>query len=83
MQRREAVGIAVEHVELVRELVDDHVVARHARLDIRGHRHVLVRQDHRPAEPGLARHGVARHVHHARLVDGLALGSELRDCCKP
>jgi hypothetical protein len=78
VQRRKAVGIAVAHVELVRELVDHHVVARHAQLLVGGHRHVFVREDHRPAEPRLAGHRVLREVDDARFVHFLALRGELR-----
>jgi hypothetical protein len=47
---RKAVGVTVEHVELVRHFVDDHVVPRFLR-DIE---HIRLRQDHRPAPPNIA-----------------------------
>jgi hypothetical protein len=50
MQRRYAIGLAAEHVELVHELVHDHVesLAAAARFDL------APRQDHRPLLPCFA-----------------------------
>ena len=78
MQGREAVGFAVAHVELVRELVDHDVVAGHARILVARHGDVLVGKDHGAAQPRLARHGIVGEVDDAGFVHDLALGRELR-----
>ena len=56
MQRRKAVGVAVQHVELVRELVQHHVDAVGPAAGF----NVGNRQHQRPRVPGLPRPGVAR-----------------------
>ncbi|CAM2150903.1 hypothetical protein PT2222_250027 [Paraburkholderia tropica] len=66
---RMTVGFAVEHVDLVRELVDDDVVGVAAV----GHLRVFPREDHRAAFPRLAARVVLDFMHHAVLVlHGLA-----------
>src|SRR5690606_18056330 len=68
MQRRQTVDGAVQQIQLVSELVRDHVVALAlpARLD------VLPREDYRARVPRLAAQYVVSDVHHAGLVDMLA-----------
>jgi hypothetical protein len=63
----------------VRELVDDDVVARLAAVlgGGRAERHVLPRQQHRPARPRLARQLVVPFVHDAVLVELLPPHPEL------
>ena len=67
VQGRIAVGVAIEHVELVGKLVDHHVDP----VQIAGARHVGPGQDHRAAQPGLAGVGLVALVHDADLVDVL------------
>ena len=63
----------------MRELVDDDVVARLAAVlgGGRAERHVLPRQEHRPARPRLARQLVVPFVHDAVLVELLPPHPEL------
>ncbi len=69
MQRRHAVGFAVEHVELVRQLVRDDVesLAPAALLDL------APRENDGPLLPRLAAQHVVAGVHDAVLVDDLAV----------
>ena len=64
MQWRKAVGIPVEHVELVRHFVDDHVVPGF----LPGIQHIRPGQDHRPAAPCLSGHHAAGLVNHSRRI---------------
>jgi hypothetical protein len=66
VQRRHAVGLAVEHVQLVGEFVDDHVVA------VAGHLRVMPGNDQRPALPGFAGEHVVVFMHDAVVVLELA-----------
>ncbi len=73
MQRRVTVHRAVQHVQLVGELVDYHVdaVLFAAAYRIRAGQH------HRPALPGFTHHRVAHDMHHTVLVHEFMLRHEL------
>src|ERR1700758_1305190 len=73
MQWREAVGVPVEHIELVCHFVDDHVVPGF----LSAIQHIRPRQDHRPAPPCLTgQYGVGL-VNHPRGVD---FGTTWNEC---
>ena len=74
MQRREAVRLAVQHVELVRELVDHDVDA----VGIFGLRDVGPRQDDRALQPRLAGVGLVALMHDTGFVDVLMTRHEFR-----
>ena len=65
MQRRKAVGVAVKHVELVREFMDHDVDA----VAVGARRDVGPRQDDRSLQPGLARARRSIGMHDTVLVD--------------
>jgi hypothetical protein len=75
----EPVGLALEHVDLVGELVDHDVVSGLAagRRGRRPELDVLPRERDRPAGPRLARELVVPFVHHAVLVQLLPAHPEL------
>jgi hypothetical protein len=71
VQRRNAVGSAVQHVQLVGELVDDDVVA------VAGHLHVVPGNDQRPAFPGFAGEHVGVFMDDAAFILDLPWHDEL------
>ncbi|MNH00995.1 hypothetical protein D3C79_602040 [compost metagenome] len=70
VQRWQAVGIAIEHVELVRQLMDDQVVSLPATTGL----HAVPGQDDRPLLPGLAAVFAVPHMLHATGI-AVALGA--------
>lgn len=71
VQRRQAVGVAVEHVQLVGQFVDHQVVA----FPVAAGQHAGPRKDHRALLPGFAAVFTVPFVFHAAGV-AMALGAE-------